>query len=134
MNLKGKTALVTGANTGIGRVTAIELAKQGARVVLACRSEEKTQPVIAEIGADNVDFLHLDLADLASVRASADAFLARGEPLALLINNAGLAGAHGQTRDGFELGFGTNHVGHYLFTRLLLPALERAEEARVATV
>jgi retinol dehydrogenase-12 len=134
MNLKGKTALVTGANTGIGRVTAIELAKQGARVVLACRSEEKTQPVIDEIGAGKVDFLHLDLADLASVRASADAFLARGEPLALLVNNAGLAGAHGQTRDGFELGFGTNHVGHYLFTRLLLPALEKAEEARVVTV
>jgi len=134
MNLKGKTALVTGANTGIGRVTAIELAKQGARVVLACRSEEKTQPVIAEIGADKVDFLQLDLADLASVRASGDAFLARGEPLSLLVNNAGLAGAHGQTRDGFELGFGTNHVGHYLFTRLLLPALEKAEEARVVTV
>jgi retinol dehydrogenase 12 len=134
MNLQGKTALVTGANTGIGRVTAIELAKQGAHVVVACRSEEKTQPVIDEIGRDKVDFLRLDLADLSSVRSAADAFLARGEPLALLVNNAGLAGAHGQTRDGFELGFGTNHIGHYLFTRMLLPALERADEARVVTV
>src|ERR1700722_8221178 len=130
MNLQGKTALVTGANTGIGRVTAVELAKQGARVVLACRSEEKTQPVVAEIGAGKVDFMRLALAALASVRAGAEAFLARGEPLSLLVNNAGLAGAHGQTRDGFELGFGTNHLGHYLFTRMLLPPLARADEAR----
>ncbi len=133
MNLQGKTALVTGANTGIGRVTAIELAKQGAHVILACRSEEKTRPVLAEIG-DNAEFVRLDLADLASVRSCAEAFLGRGEPLTLLVNNAGLAGAHGRTKDGFELGFGTNHVGHYLFTRLLLPALERAGEARVVTV
>jgi NAD(P)-dependent dehydrogenase (short-subunit alcohol dehydrogenase family) len=134
MNLHGKTALVTGANTGIGRVTAIELAKAGAHVVLACRSEEKTRPVIDEIGKDKAEFLHLDLADLASVRAAAAAFLARNEPLSLLVANAGLAGAHGQTKDGFELAFGTNHIGHYLFTRLLLPALERAGGARVVTV
>jgi retinol dehydrogenase 12 len=134
MNLQGKTAFVTGANTGIGRVTAIELAKQGAHVLLACRSEEKTKPVLDEIGPGRAEFLHLDLADLASVRACAEAFLARGEPLPLLVNNAGLAGAHGQTKDGFELAFGTNHVGHYLLTRLLLPAIERAGEARVVTV
>jgi NAD(P)-dependent dehydrogenase (short-subunit alcohol dehydrogenase family) len=134
MNLRGKPALVTGANTGIGRVTAVELAKLGARVILACRSEEKTLPVVLEIGKDKAEFLHLDLADLSSVRSSAETLLARGEPLTLLVNNAGLAGAHGQTRDGFELAFGTNHLGHYLFTRLLLPAIERAEEARVVNV
>ena len=134
MNLEGKTALVTGANTGIGRVTAIELARLGARVILACRSEEKTRPVLEEIGAEKAEFMSLDLADLASVRAAASAFLARDEPLALLVNNAGLAGAHGQTKDGFELAFGTNHVGHYLFTRMLLPAIERAGEARIVTV
>src|SRR5579859_3456018 len=134
MNLEGKTALVTGANTGIGKVTAIELAKRGAHVVLACRSEEKTRPVLAEIGEGKAEFVPIDLADLRSVRACAEAFLARGTPLSLLVNNAGLAGAHGQTKDGFELAFGTNHVGHYLFTRLLMPALECAGEARVVTV
>jgi retinol dehydrogenase 12 len=134
MNLQGKTALITGANTGIGRVTALELAKQGAHVVLACRSEEKTKPVLDEIGVGKADYLPLDLADLASVRACADAFLARGEPLPLLINNAGLAGSHGLTKDGFELAFGTNHVGHYLLTRLLLPAIVRAGDARIVTV
>jgi dehydrogenase/reductase SDR family protein 13 len=134
MKLDGKVAIVTGANTGIGRVTAATLAKEGARVILACRSEEKTRPVIEEIGADRAEFMKLDLADLASVRAAAKGFVARGEPLALLVNNAGLAGAHGVTADGFELAFGTNHVGHYLFTRLLLPALEKAEAPRVVTV
>jgi retinol dehydrogenase-12 len=137
MNLEGTTALVTGANTGIGRVTAIELAKRGAHVVLACRSEEKTRPVIDEIdriGDARAEFLRLDLGDLDSVRGAAEAFLAKDVPLSLLVNNAGLAGAHGITKSGFELAFGTNHVGHYLLTRLLLPALERAPEARVVTV
>jgi retinol dehydrogenase-12 len=138
MNLEGKIALVTGANTGIGRVTAIELAKQGAHVILACRSEEKTRPVIDEIAnlqnQPRAEFVALDLADLASVRACAEAFLQRDQPLSLLVNNAGLAGAHGFTTSGFELAFGTNHVGHYLLTRLLMPALERAPEARVVTV
>jgi retinol dehydrogenase-12 len=133
MSIDGKVALVTGANTGIGRVTAVALAKQGARVILACRSEERTQPVIDEIGKDRAEFLPLDLADLASVRAAAAKVVERG-PLPLLVNNAGLAGAHGQTRDGFELAFGTNHIGHYLFTRLLLPALEKADSPRVVTV
>jgi retinol dehydrogenase 12 len=136
MTLQGKTAIVTGANTGIGRVTAIELAKQGARVVLACRSEEKTRPVVDAIVASGgkAEFLRLDLADLAGVRASAEAFLKRDEALPLLVNNAGLAGSRGLTKDGFELTFGTNHLGPYLFTRLLLPAIEKAGEARVVNV
>jgi retinol dehydrogenase-12 len=134
MNLEGKTALVTGANTGIGRVTAIELAKLGAHVIVACRSEEKTRPVLQEMPGGRAEFVPLDLADLDSVRSCAEAFLARDTPLDLLINNAGLAGGHGLTRSGFELAFGTNHVGHYLLTRLLLPALERAPEARIVTV
>jgi dehydrogenase/reductase SDR family protein 13 len=134
--LDGKTALVTGANTGIGRVTAKELAAMGARLVLAGRSEERTRPVLEEIrgAGGTVEFLPLDLGELASVRKAAEAFLARGEPLHLLVNNAGLAGARGITKDGFELAFGTNHLGHYLFTRMLLPALERASGARVVTV
>src|SRR5512140_668891 len=101
MDLTGKVFIVTGSNTGIGKVTAAELAKQGARVVLANRSEDKTRPVIEEIrkaapGAQ-LDFLALDLADLASVRRAAKEFLDRGLPLHGLINNAGLAGARGLT-------------------------------------
>lgn len=135
-SLKGKTAIVTGSNTGIGRATAVALAKDGAHVWLACRAESKTQPVVDEIRAagGQADFMSLDLADLAAVRASAAAFLARDAALDLLVNNAGLAGAHGTTKDGFELTFGTNHLGPYLFTRLLQPALERAPSSRVVNV
>ncbi|HEY2515121.1 MAG TPA: SDR family NAD(P)-dependent oxidoreductase, partial [Polyangiaceae bacterium] len=105
MNLEGKNVLVTGANSGIGRVTALELAKTKARVILACRSEERTRPVLAEIAAagGTAEFLPLDLADLANVRSAAERFLARGEPLSLLVNNAGLAGTRGVTKDGFEI-------------------------------
>ncbi len=136
MDLAGKNVVVTGANTGIGRVTAVELARKKARVILACRSEERARPVLQEIAAagDHADFLHLDLADLTSVRRAAGQLLTRGEPLSVLANNAGLAGAHGVTKDGFEITFGTNHVGPYLFTRLLLPLLEQAGEARVVNV
>jgi NAD(P)-dependent dehydrogenase (short-subunit alcohol dehydrogenase family) len=136
MDLQGRVAVVTGANTGIGRVTAEELARRGARVVLACRSAEKTAPVIDGIRAagGQAELLQLDLGDLASVRAAAESFLARGEPLPLLVDNAGLAGQQGTTRDGFEIQFGTNHLGHYLFTRLLLPAIERAGVARIVVV
>lgn len=136
MELRGKNVIVTGANTGIGRVTAVELAKGGAHVLLACRSEERTRPVLDEIqqAGHRAEFLALDLADLASVRAAAAAFLQRDQSLSVLVNNAGLAGAHGTTKDGFEIAFGTNHVGPYLFTRLLLPALERAGDARVVNV
>jgi NAD(P)-dependent dehydrogenase (short-subunit alcohol dehydrogenase family) len=136
MYLTGKNALVTGANTGIGRVTAVDLAKRGARLYLAGRSEERTRPVVEEIRAagGSAEFLPLDLGDLASVRACAEAFLCRDEPLALLVNNAGLAGARGTTKDGFEITFGTNHVGPYLLTRLLMPALEKAGEARIVNV
>jgi retinol dehydrogenase 12 len=112
------------------------LAREGAHVLLACRSEDRTRPVVDEItrAGGKAEFLPLDLADLASVRASAKSFTDRDVPLALLVNNAGLAGAHGLTRDGFELTFGTNHLGPYLFTRLLMPALERAGQARVVNV
>jgi retinol dehydrogenase-12 len=136
MDLAGKNVVVTGANTGIGRVTAIELARKKARVYLACRSEERTRPVLQEIAAagGTAAFLPLDLAALASVRAAAHQLLGRRQPLSLLVNNAGLAGAHGVTKDGFEITFGTNHLGPYLFTRLLLPLLEQAGEARVVNV
>lgn len=133
---KGKVALVTGANTGIGRVTAMELAKRGARVTLACRSLDKTQPVLDEIKAagGEASFVALDLSDLSSVRACAKTVLDKAEPLHLLINNAGLAGKRGATKEGFELTFGTNHLGHFLLTTLLLPRLRESKPARVVNV
>jgi len=131
-----RTVIVTGANTGIGRVTAEELAKRGAHVWLACRSAEKTQPVLDAIraGGAKADFLALDLADLDSVRAAATAFLAKNQRLDILVNNAGLAGAKGITRQGFELAFGTNHLGPFLFTNLLLPCLRESAPARIVNV
>src|SRR5438128_2703777 len=129
-DLDGRTFLITGANTGIGRATARALAPRGARLVLASRSEAKTRPVIDEIGSQTydskLDFLQLDLGDLASVRACAEAFLATGEPLHALINNAGLAGRRGLTDSGFELAFGTNFLGHFLLTGLLLDRLRES--------
>jgi retinol dehydrogenase 12 len=132
----GRHFLVTGANTGIGRVTAVELAKRGAHVLLACRSEEKTKPVIEEIvNAGGVaDFLPLDLADFSSIRKAAKTVLDRDEPLDVLINNAGLAGLRGLTKDGFELTIGTNHLGHFLLTTLLLPKLHKSKKPRIVNV
>lgn len=132
------TFIVTGANTGIGKITAKELAKQGHHVILACRSKDKTEAVLAEIRREmpnaNVEFVPLDLGDLASVRACAQALLDRETPIHGLINNAGLAGARGKTKDGFEIQFGTNHLGHYLFTRLLLDRIIASGPARIVNV
>jgi NAD(P)-dependent dehydrogenase (short-subunit alcohol dehydrogenase family) len=136
--LEGRVALITGANTGIGRVTARELAKQGATVFIACRSLERTQAVLDEInaiaGGGKAEWLALDLGDVESVKQCAAAFLARGLPLHLLINNAGLAGPHGVTKSGFELAFGVNHIGHFLLTQLLTERIRSSAPARIVTV
>ena len=136
--LAGRVALITGANTGIGLVTARELAARGAHVFIACRSLKRAQRAIDEIreAAENpkVTFLELDLADLDSVRACAAVFLAHDLPLHLLINNAGLAGAKGLTKSGFELAFGTNHLGPFLLTQLLLDRIKLSAPARIVTV
>jgi NAD(P)-dependent dehydrogenase (short-subunit alcohol dehydrogenase family) len=136
--LAGRIALVTGASTGIGRVTARQLALQGAHLYLACRSEARTRPVIDEIqrltGCASATWLELDLADSRSIRACAARFLSTGQPLHLLVNNAGLAGARGLTRDGFEMAFGVNHLGHFLLTDLLLERLKASAPARIVTV
>ena len=135
---RGRVALITGANTGIGQVTARELAARGAQVFVACRSAERAQAALATIrpadGTPPPEAIALDLGDFASVRRCAQAFLARGLPLHLLINNAGLAGARGMTASGFELAFGTNHMGHFLLTQLLLDRLRASAPARVVTV
>ena len=137
-DLANKTFIITGANAGIGKITALELARQGAHVILACRSKDKTEAVIQEIkratSNSKVEFVPLDLGDLASVRTCAESILARKIPIHGLINNAGLGGHRGQTKDGFELQFGTNHLGHYLFTRLLLDRIKDSGEARIVNV
>jgi NAD(P)-dependent dehydrogenase (short-subunit alcohol dehydrogenase family) len=137
-DLSGRTFLITGANTGIGRATADELARRGGKVFLACRSAERGRAAAAQIAAatgnDAVAFLPLDLADLASVRNCATEFLARGEPLHVLINNAGVGGARGLTKDGFELEFGINHLGHFALTTALLDCLAASAPSRVVTV
>jgi NAD(P)-dependent dehydrogenase (short-subunit alcohol dehydrogenase family) len=136
--LAGRTFMVTGGNTGIGRATAAGLARRGGRVYVATRSQEKGRRAVADIvaatGSDAVAFLPLDLADLASVRRCAEEFLALGEPLHVLINNAGVGGQRGITKDGFELAFGVNHVGHFALTTALLDRLAASAPARVVTV
>ena len=136
--LAGRVALITGANTGIGLVTARELAAQGAHVFIACRAAATGQAAVADIRARaagaQVELLALDLGDFDSVRACAAAFLERGLPLQLLINNAGLAGSKGLTKSGFELAFGTNHMGHFLLTTLLLERIRASAPARIVTV
>jgi retinol dehydrogenase-12 len=136
--LAGKVCLITGANTGIGRATAVELARRGARIFVACRSEEKGSEAVASVkresGNEAVEFLKLDLASLASVRSGAAVFLAKGLPLHLLINNAGVAGQRGITAEGFELHFGTNHLGHFLLTELLLDTVKASGPARIVNV
>jgi retinol dehydrogenase 12 len=137
-DLDTRTILITGANTGIGRATAQALAERGATVFLAGRSEARTTAVIREIatqtGNDRLRFLALDLGDLASVRGCADAFRRTGSPLHVLINNAGMAGRRGMTPSGFELAFGTNHVGPFLLTGLLLDQLRASVPARIVIV
>ena len=136
--LDGRTFLVTGGNTGIGRATVSALAGRGARVYVASRSRAKGEEAVAAIktasGSDSVWYLPLDLADLDSVRACAREFLDRDEPLHVLVNNAGVAGQRGLTKQGFELMFGVNHVGHFALTQLLLGRLTESAPARVVTV
>lgn len=129
-------AVVTGANTGIGRVTAMELARRGYEVVLACRNEERTKPVLDALAREGrtARFVALDLGDLGSVRTSAQRLLDAEPRLDVLVNNAGLAGQRGETVDGFELAFGVNHVGPFLWTRLLLPKVLESKDGRVINV
>ncbi|WP_156722735.1 oxidoreductase [Streptomyces apocyni] len=135
---RGRTAVVTGANSGIGYVTARELARHGARVLLACRSETRGKGaqhrLRSEIPEADVEFVPLDLGDLSSVRKFASVYGDEGR-LDLLINNAGvMALPYGTTADGFERQFGVNHLGHFALTGLLLPQLMATPGARVISV
>ena len=132
----GRRAVVTGANSGLGLVTARELARKGASVVLACRNQEKGAAALAEVRAAapgaEVALAPLDLGSLESVRAFA---AGHDGPLDLLVNNAGvMAPPRGETADGFELQLGTNHLGHFALTGLLLGALQAGNAPRVVTL
>jgi NAD(P)-dependent dehydrogenase (short-subunit alcohol dehydrogenase family) len=141
----GRRALITGANSGIGYYAALELARKGAHVLLGCRDKAKGDAALTRIRAEvpdaSAEVMVLDLASLASVHAFSEAELAKGVALDLLINNAGVYAPKRrlETADGFELQFGTNVLGHFALTALLLPALERAVQSspvrpRVVTI
>lgn len=136
---RGKTAIVTGANSGLGLETALALAGAGATVIMACRNPTKAADAVARVRRAapqaQVESMALDLSDLSSIRAFAEAFKARHERLDLLINNAGvMALPFARTRDGFEMQIGTNHLGHFALTGLLLDRLRAAPGARVVNV
>ena len=139
-DLTGKTAIVTGGNSGIGYHTVLELARKGAGVWMAVRSLERGNAALKQIQVlvpnAEVRVVELDLSDLDSVRAFAAAFLAENRTLDILVNNAGVMALPKRetTPDGFEMQVGTNHLGHFALTGLLLPALKTASTSRVVTV
>ncbi|MFI1092393.1 oxidoreductase [Streptomyces sp. NPDC020917] len=135
----GRTAVVTGANGGLGLVTARDLAVKGAHVVMAVRNQEKAAAAVEEIRAAvpdaSLELVALDLSSQASVKEAARQILAARDRLDLLVNNAGVMGiGEARTSDGFEMQFGVDHLGHWTLTALLLPALLRTPGSRVVTV
>lgn len=138
-DLNGRRYIVTGANSGIGFVTAAQLAKQGAHVVLACRSNEQGEKaqraIVNEHPGASVAVELLDLSSLDSVRSFAGRFLEKYDRLDALVNNAGVMNTPAlETKDGFEMQFGVNHLGHFLLTQLLVDVLERSAPSRVVNV
>ncbi|MEN9529601.1 MAG: hypothetical protein RI932_1474 [Pseudomonadota bacterium] len=135
-DLSGKTYVVTGGNSGIGFVTVSQLAKQGAHVIMACRrldeAERAKDALFSKDMKGKLTVMHLDLASLESVREFSKSFREKFESLHGLVNNAGVMFTpRGKTKDGFETQFGTNHLGHFLLTELLLPVLEKTPKSRV---
>jgi NAD(P)-dependent dehydrogenase (short-subunit alcohol dehydrogenase family) len=139
MDMHEKAVIITGANSGIGRETTRALAQQGMTLVMACRNLARSVPVCETIkresGNPDLCVMRLDLASLASIRDFARQFNAKYERLDVLINNAGtFCLTREETEDGFEKTIGTNYLGPFLLTHLLLPALKRAPEARIVNV
>jgi NAD(P)-dependent dehydrogenase (short-subunit alcohol dehydrogenase family) len=131
---EGRVAVVTGSNSGLGLIAARELARAGARVVIACRNTEKGEAAARDI-AGSAEVRELDLGSLDSVRAFAEGYSSEHDRLDLLINNAGvMAPPRRETSDGFELQFGTNHLGHFALTGLLIGAMGSGDDRRVVTV
>jgi len=137
--MQGKAVVITGGNAGIGKETAVGLAEQGAQVLITSRDAQRGATAVAEIrarsGNNAVDVVALDLADLGSVRRCAAEVLERSDRLDVLVDNAGLVmSRRTETADGFETTFGVNHLGHFLFTNLLLERLRASAPSRVVVV
>ncbi|XP_056119770.1 retinol dehydrogenase 11 [Rhinichthys klamathensis goyatoka] len=133
--LDGKTVLITGGNCGIGKETAVALALRGARVIIACRDEEKARKAVREIKGRshnmNVLYMEVDLANMRSIREFCKTFLQKEKRLDILINNAGMPSVLDWTDDNFSMCFGVNHLGHFLLTNLLLLRLKESAPSRV---
>ncbi|XP_035517862.1 retinol dehydrogenase 11 [Morone saxatilis] len=139
VRLQGKTAIVTGANTGIGKFIALDFARRGARVILACRSEARGTAALKEIreksGNSDIHLRLVDLSSLDSVREFAKGVLEEEKALHILVNNAAVSGLPRQiTKDGLEVSFATNHLGPFLLTNLLLDLMKRSTPSRIVTV
>ncbi|XP_072238741.1 retinol dehydrogenase 11 isoform X2 [Leuresthes tenuis] len=139
VSLTGKTAIVTGANTGIGKFIALDFARRGGRVILACRSESRGSAALNEIkqitGNEDVHLRLVDVSSMDSVREFAKRILEEEKALHILVNNAGVSGLPKQlTKDGFEASFATNHLGPFLLTNLLLDLMKRSASARIVTI
>lgn len=137
--MKNKTVLVTGSTDGIGKQTALDLARQGARVLVHGRSKERCQQAVDEIrsqsGSPAVDYVLADLSSLARVRALADEVQQRVDQLDVLVNNAGVFFKERMlSEDGYEMTFAVNHLAHFLLTNLLLPLVQKSSEGRIVTV
>ena len=138
-DLNGKRIVITGSSHGIGFEAARVLVSKGAEVVLAVRNREKGEKAAAEIramnGSQSVAVMDLDLADLESVKRFAEGFISRYDKLDVLINNAGvMITPYRRTKDGFELQFGTNHLGHFALTGQLLPVLINTPSSRIVSI
>lgn len=138
-SMKNKTVIITGANCGLGKATALELAKRGARVILACRDREKAQKALIDIRNQSrngiLKVLELDLASFDSIKKFSEEFLLSEDRLDVLINNAGVFQCpYMKTKEGFEMQFGVNHLGHFLLTKLLLEKLKQSAPSRIVIV
>ncbi|XP_078136617.1 retinol dehydrogenase 12 [Sander vitreus] len=137
--LDGKTVIITGANTGIGKETARDLARRGARIVMACRdlerAEEARTDILEDTGNENVVIRKLDLSDTKSIRVFAELINKEEKQVNILINNAGVMMCpYSNTADGFEMQLGVNHLGHFLLTYLLLDLIKRSAPSRIVVV
>jgi len=139
MTMDGKVVLITGGNAGVGKETAVGLAREGAHVTFTARDAQRGADALADVqarsGSTTVEVMPLDLASFASIRSFSETFLASHDRLDVLVNNAGLMQQHrALTDDGFEMMFGVNHLGHFLLTSLLLERIRTSAPARVVVV